>query len=232
MMNRQLADALHNATEFVLHVVDEVGRRTGLDKLEFGSVSRISDRSRTQEGAADEEMDRETTEWQPPSTIWPIKSEATTDVEPADAGPVSLELLELPEIQGSEETDEEFLDKSAAVLEFPDDEPLDNEPLDNEPLLEFLDDEDEEISLSRASESLLEFLAPGGDEATEAASLDFFDAEAETAPRIRLTHDDLGVNMAREMLLQASGGDPNDDPLDHMHAGADPFELIAIEEEG
>lgn len=228
MMNRQLADALHNATEFVLHVVDEVGRRTGLDKLEFGTVSRISDRSRTHEGAVDEEMDRETTEWQPPSTIWPIKSEATTDVEPVDDGPVSLELLDLPEIQGNEETDEEFLEKGAAVLEFPDDEPLDGENL-----LEFLDDDDEEISLSRASESLLEFLVPGeGEAATETASLDFFDAEAETAPRIRLTHDELGVNMAREMLLQASGGDPNDDPLDHLHAGADPFELIAVEEEG
>ncbi|OQX66515.1 MAG: hypothetical protein B6A08_20080 [Sorangiineae bacterium NIC37A_2] len=227
MMNRQLADALHNATEFVLHVVDEVGRRTGLDKLEFGPMSRVSDRSQTDEGGADdEEMDRETAEWQAPSTMWPVKSEAATDVQPVDDGPLSLELLELPEAQRNDETDEEFLEKGVAVLEFPDEEPQGGEAL-----LEFIDDEEEEeISLSRNTDTLLEFLAPGPEE-PEPGSLDFLDPEAETAPSIRLTHDELGVNMAREMLLQASGGDPNDDPIDQVHGGVDPFELIAIDEE-
>lgn len=230
MMNRQLADVLHNATEFVLHVVDEVGRRTGLDKLEFGSVSRISDRSRTQEvGMGEEMVDEDTEQWQPPSTIWPIEpAEATVDVRPPeDDAPGSQELLDLPEIKRAEETDEEVLEVDGALLDFPDEEPLDEAPL-----LEFLDEEeDEEIALSRTSDTLLEFLAPGTDEARDAESIDFLDAEADTTPSIRLTRDELGTNMAREMLFQASGGDPNDDPLDHLHPGTDPLDLIAIEED-
>lgn len=54
------------------------------------------------------------------------------------------------------------------------------------------------------------------------ANFEFFDEEPESAPALRPTFDRLGNDMAQAMLVNASGGSADDDPIDQVS----PFDAV------
>lgn len=161
MTQRQFAEALQGATEFVLNLVDQVGRASGIDRLGHDGIE-----LRYREGE-------------------PLPDELES------SQPLSFVRTKDP-AQNEGESEE-----GIALLDFGDeDDTLIN--LDSEDLLEFDLDEEEE-TIEQEGDALLEFV----------------DEEEKTSPfSLRPTRDEMGENMAREMLLDAVGGSSDDDPMD------------------
>lgn len=87
--------------------------------------------------------------------------------------------------------------------DFEEDSALSEADIGEDPTLPEADVEEEDPTLLEADE-----------ETEEENNLDYLEREDRPRRGVRTTYDDLGMAMGREVLLHASGGSPDDDPMD------------------
>lgn len=181
MMHRQFAEALHNATAFVLNMVDQVGRATGLDRMEWDP-----------EGSRASSEDSEPEESGPRPVFW-SQTELSQPIEDGsvDQAPLSLELVRGADRVANQNVTASFsllntlgrpiTQGEIALFEFVDDDsPVDGSGI---ALLDF--DEDSESPVDQEGVALLDFDDVYPLEEDGVALLEFLDDDAETTVGLR-----------------------------------------------